>query len=102
LVARNTPVTFAKPDSEIIQEIEPESVPTPNEKPETKASAKETRPVSAEPEIRKAKAVSTPMPIRKALPYSPGVQKFHSSPSPAPVRRAHPLQRFNKEGNGDG
>jgi cell division protein FtsQ len=101
LVARNTPVTFAKPDSEIIQEIEPESVPGQNEKSETKAPAKETHLVS-EPEIRKAKAVPSSVPIRKALPYSPGVKKFHSSPSPVPTRRAAPVQRFNQEGNGNG
>jgi len=102
LVARNTPVTFAKPDSEIIQEIEPEPSPVPKEKRETKSITKETRALGAEPEIRKAKATSTPMPIRKALPYSPGVQKFYSSPSPVPVRRAVPVQRFNQEGNGHG
>lgn len=102
LVARNTPVTFARPDAEIIQEIAPESLPGPNDKSETKAPAKETHSNSGEPEIRKAKAVSSPMPIRKALPYSPGVKKFHSSPSPVPVRRAVPLQHFNQEGNGNG
>jgi len=84
LVARNTPVTFAHPDSEIIQELEPEPLPDPKGKHETKTGVKETRPAAVEPEIRKAKAAATPMPIRKALPYSPGVQKFHSSPSPTP------------------
>ena len=50
--------------------------------------------------IRKAKAVHPT--IKKALPYSPGVKKFHSSPPSLPVRRAVPLQRFNQEGNGNG
>ncbi len=102
LVARNTPVTFAHPDSEIIQELEPEPAPESKEKRETKPGAKEAQAASAEPEIRKAKAVATPIPTRKALPYSPGVQKFHASPTPTPVRRAVPLQRFNQEGHGNG
>ena len=54
-----------------------------------------------EPEIRKATAIR-PTTVKKALPYSPGVKKFHSSPAPLPVRRAVPLQRFNQEGNGNG
>ncbi len=86
LVARNIPVTFAKPVSAVISELEP--------------PPKETKAAAPEPEIRKAKAVQ-PI-IRKALPYSPGVQKFHSSPPPLPVRKAIPLQRFNQEGNGNG
>lgn len=102
LVARNTPVTFANPDSEVIQELEPEPEPESKERAETKTATKETRTAPAEPEIRKAKAVATPTPIRKALPYSPGVQKFHSSPTPTPSRRAVPLQRFNQENKGNG
>jgi hypothetical protein len=97
LVARNIPVTFARPASEIISELGTE--PETTETPETKAASKETKPAS-EPEIRKAKAVHPT--IKKALPYSPGVKKFHSSPPPLPVRRAVPLQRFNQEGNGNG
>lgn len=97
LVARNIPVTFAQPASEIISELEAE--PETTEAPETKVASKETKPAS-EPEIRKAKAVHPT--IKKALPYSPGVKKFHSSPPPLPVRRAVPLQRFNQEGNGNG
>jgi len=95
LVARNIPVTFARPASEIISEleIEPETTETPEANVETK-------PATSEPQIRKAKAV--PPTIKKALPYSPGVKKFHSSPPPLPVRRAVPLQRFNQEGNGNG
>ena len=95
LVARNIPVTFARPASEIISEleIEPETTETPEAKVETK-------PARSEPEIRKAKAVHPT--IKKALPYSPGVKKFHSSPPPLPVRRTVPLQRFNQEGNGNG
>jgi cell division septal protein FtsQ len=100
LVARNTPVTFAHPDSEVIQELEPEPAPESKERPETKTATKETRTAPAEPEIRKAKAVATPTPIRKALPYSPGVQKFHSSPTPN--RHPVPLQRFNQENKGNG
>ena len=101
LVARNTPVTFARPDTELIEELEPEPSPEPKEKHESKAG-KEIRNTPAEPEIRKAKAVTTPSPTRKALPYSPGVQKFHSSPTPMPIRRAVPLQHFNREGHGNG
>jgi hypothetical protein len=102
LVARNTPVTFAHPDSEVIQELEPEPAPESKERPETKTATKETRTAPAEPEIRKAKAVATPTTIRKALPYSPGVQKFHSSPTPTPNRHPVPLQRFNQENKGNG
>jgi cell division septal protein FtsQ len=102
LVARNTPVTFAHPDSDVIQELEPEPAPESKERPETKTATKETRTAPAEPEIRKAKAVATPTPIRKALPYSPGVQKFHSSPTPTPNRHPVPLQRFNQENKGNG
>src|SRR4029434_436872 len=95
LVARNIPVTFARPASEIISELGTE--PETTETPETKVASKETKPAASEPEIRKAKAVHPT--IKKALPYSPGVKKFHSSPPPTPVRRAVPLQRFNQEGN---
>jgi hypothetical protein len=95
LVARNIPVTFARPASEIISELG--TGPETTEAPETKV---ETKPAASEPEIRKAKAVHPT--IKKALPYSPGVKKFHSSPPPLPVRRAVPLQRFNQEGNGNG
>ena len=98
LVARNIPVTFAQPASEIISELETE--PETTEASETKVASKETKPATSEPEIRKAKAVHPT--IKKALPYSPGVKKFHSSPPPLPVRRAVPLQRFNQEGNGNG
>jgi cell division protein FtsQ len=95
LVARNIPVTFARPAMEIISELG--TGPETTEAPETKV---ETKPATSEPEIRKAKAVHPT--IKKALPYSPGVKKFHSSPPPLPVRRAVPLQRFNQEGNGNG
>jgi len=98
LVARNIPVTFAQPASEIISELETE--PETTEASETKVASKETKPATSEPEIRKAKAVHPT--IKKALPYSPGVKKFHASPPPLPVRRAVPLQRFNQEGNGNG
>ncbi|MGH8093623.1 MAG: cell division protein FtsQ/DivIB [Chthoniobacterales bacterium] len=98
LVARNTPVTFAQPASEIISELEPGSAP--KSEPEAKTAAKEGNAEAREPQIRKAQAVHPT--IRKALPYSPGVHKFHSSPSALPVRRAIPVQRFNQEGNGNG
>ena len=98
LVARNTPVTFAQPASEIISELQPG--PAPKSEAETKLASDEGKDAAHEPEIRKAEAVQVP--IRKALPYSPGVQKFHSSPPPMPVRKAIPVQRFNQEGNGNG
>ncbi len=106
LVARNIPVTFAPPVSAIISELSPELEFIPPTKPgstapETKTEGKTSKASSAEPEVRKAKAVRT-MPVKKALPYSPGVKKFYSSPPPLPVRRAVPLQRFNQEGNGNG
>jgi hypothetical protein len=63
--------------------------------------AQEKKSEEKDPEIRKAKAVR-PTTIRKALPYSPGVKKFHSNPSPLPVRRAIPLQRFNQEDKANG
>ena len=98
LVARNTPVTFAQPASEIISELQPG--PAPKSEAETKGAPDEAKDTAHEPEIRKAEAVHPP--IRKALPYSPGVQKFHSKPAPMPVRKAIPVQRFNQEGNGHG
>jgi cell division protein FtsQ len=98
LVARNVPVTFARPASDIISELGTE--PERTDALETKAASGEEKAASSEPEIRKAKAVHPT--IKKALPYSPGVKQFHSSPPPLPVRRAVPLQRFNQEGNGHG
>jgi cell division septal protein FtsQ len=96
LVARNIPVTFAKPASAVISEIEPAMEMIPPTPP-----AQEKKSEEKDPEIRKAKAVR-PTTIRKALPYSPGVKKFHSNPSPLPVRRAIPLQRFNQEDKANG
>ncbi len=109
LVARNIPVTFAQPVSAVISELEPAEEMIPPKPPaETKTVARESKPApkpakaaAREPEIRKAKAV-VPVPVKKALPYSPGVQKFHSKPAPLPTRRSVPLQRFNQEGNGNG
>jgi cell division septal protein FtsQ len=112
LVARNTPVTFAQPASEIIEEIEP-ALPADvaggaavaggadpgHPRPATKLSPNEPK---TGPEIRKATAVKTSLPVRKALPYSPGVKKFHATPQSMPVRKAIPLQRFNQEGNPNG
>lgn len=98
LVARNIPVTFAKPVSAIISELEAEPAPTaPGQ--ELKSSQEAKTPAS-EPEIRKATPVSPA--AKKTLPFSPGVKKFHSSPTPLPVRKAIPLQRFNQENNGNG
>jgi cell division septal protein FtsQ len=99
LVARNIPVTFAKPTSAVISELDPEpdlAAPKQGSKP----ASKEISVAAPEPEIRKATAVR-PI-VKKALPYSPGVKKFHSSPPPFPVRKAVPLQRFNQENNGNG
>lgn len=96
LVARNIPVTFAQPASAVISELAPELEMIPPTPP-----AEEKRSAAKEPEIRKAKAVR-PTTIKKALPYSPGVKKFHSNPSPLPVRRALPIQRFNQEEKGNG
>jgi cell division septal protein FtsQ len=96
LVARNIPVTFAQPASAVISELAPELAMIPPAPP-----AEEKRSGAKEPEIRKAKAVR-PATIKRALPYSPGVKKFHSNPSPLPVRRALPVQRFNQEEKGNG
>ncbi len=102
LVARNIPVTFAQPVSAVISELEPAEEMIPPKPPqESKPAPKETKAAAKEPEIRKAKAVR-PVPVKRALPYSPGVKKFHSNPAPLPTRRAVPLQRFNQEGNGNG
>ncbi len=110
LVARNIPVTFAQPASALISELEggPDFIaPTP---PSVAGAAAPGHPAAPpaqkakakpEPEVRKAKAVRA-VPVKKALPYSPGVKKFHSNPPSLPVRRAVPLQRFNQEGNGNG
>ena len=98
LVARNTPVTFAQPAAEVIGQIEPPKSIT------TKTTPNETRSEEGEPEIRKARPVqsATPIPVRKALPYSPGVKKFHANPASLPVRKAIPLQRFKQEGKPNG
>jgi cell division protein FtsQ len=98
LVARNTPVTFAQPAAEVIGQIEPPKSIT------TKTTPNETRSEEREPEIRKARPVqsATPIPVRKALPYSPGVKKFHANPASLPVRKAIPLQRFKQEGKPNG
>ena len=51
LVARNIPVTFARPASEIISELETE--PETTEAPETKAASKETKPARQNPRSAK-------------------------------------------------
>ena len=102
LVSRNIPVTFAQPASAVISELEPELEMIPPTPPdESKPAPKEVKSARKDPEIRRATAVR-PTTVKKALPYSPGVKKFHSSPAPLPVRRAVPLQRFNQEGKGNG
>jgi cell division septal protein FtsQ len=99
LVARNIPVTFAPPVSAVISELEPgQELVAPAHL--SKPAPRENKPVAAEPEIRKAEPVYST--AKKALPYSPGVKKYHSSPPPLPVRKAIPLQRFNKGNNGNG
>ena len=98
LVARNTPVTFAQPAAEIISELQPG--PAPKSRPKRKPHPK--KPKISRTNRKSAKRRPVHPPIRKALPYSPGVKKFHSSPAPMPVRKAIPVQRFNQEGNGNG
>ena len=106
LVARNIPVTFAQPISAVISELEPARELTPpahvtkSAPKETKPAPQKPKPVRVEPEIRKATPVYPK--AERALPYSPGVKKFHSSPPPLPVRKAIPLQRFNQENNPNG
>jgi len=105
LVARNIPVTFAQPASAVISELEPslqmvERKRLENGSDEQKAKSEGESGLSADREIRKAEPVH-PAP-RKALPYSPGVKKFHASPTPLPVRRAIPLQRFNQQDKSNG
>ena len=131
LVARNTPVTFARPASEVIEQIEPprtigrKSALAEGREPDdsvgiAKPSTNESRNKETEPGVPKAKPIvaGTPIPIRKGLPYSPGVKKFHASPTPLPgstspatkgstspaprVRKAIPLQRFKQEGKPNG
>ena len=99
LVARNIPVTFAKPASAIISELEVVAGGGDPGSAALSTAPKKTKPALPEPEVRKAKPV---YPAKPALPYSPGVKKYHSSPPPLPVRKAIPLQRFNQESNGNG
>jgi cell division protein FtsQ len=108
LVARNTPVTFAQSASDVIQQLEPGPTPKEDETVDSdhsKSSAskpdEKTEKHEHAADVRRAKPVNTPVPVRKALPYSPGVKKFHASPTPMPVRRAIPLQRF-QEGKRNG
>jgi len=99
LVARNIPVTFARPVSAVLSELDPDSEPA-EAMHLPKPAPKETKPVVAEPQIRKATPVFPPS--KKTLPYSPGVKKYQSNPSPLPVRKAIPLQRFNQESKPNG
>jgi len=97
LVARNIPVTFTKPAAAIISELGEETdLPSPAEEAKT-ATAKT---VAREPQIRRAKPVSSA--AKKPASASPGVKQYHSSPSPVPVRKAIPLQRLNQENNPNG
>ncbi len=106
LVARNIPVTFARPASELISELGPADemilpkAPVAGDAVPGQATSATAVEAKRPPEIRKAQAVHPT--IKKALPYSPGVKKFHSSPAPLPVRRAVPLQRFNQESKPNG
>ena len=99
LVARNIPVTFAQPVSAVISELVPACELAPPSAHASKPAPQETKPAPVEPEIRKATPVYPK--AERALPYSPGVKKFRSSPPP-PVRKAIPRQRFNQENNGNG
>jgi cell division septal protein FtsQ len=99
LVARNIPVTFARPVSAVLSELDPDPEPAAGMHL-SKPAPKETKSAVAEPQIRKATPVYPP--TKKTLPYSPGVKKYHSSPAPLPVRKAIPLQRFNQESNPNG
>ena len=95
LVARNIPVTFAKPVSDVISELEKNPAP-----PEPTPAPKETKSAVAEIPVRRAQSIEPT--VRKATAVSPGVQKYHSRPTPAPVRKAVPLQRFNEGSDGNG
>jgi cell division septal protein FtsQ len=93
LVARNIPVTFAKPISDVISEVQ-ETTDTS----EAKAPAEDTKTASSKkPEVRRAEPAEKHT-VRRATAVSPGVRRYHSSPAPLPVRKAIPLQRFNPEG----
>ena len=84
LVARNIPVTFAQPASEIISELETE--PETTEAPETKV---ETKPAASEPEIRKAKAGSPHDQESAALQSGREKIPLQSSAPAGAARRSH-------------
>ncbi|MEO6870959.1 MAG: FtsQ-type POTRA domain-containing protein [Chthoniobacterales bacterium] len=115
LVARNIPVTFAQPVSEIISQLEengevPEAAPaekklTPEPKRETAAGKphKSAPKIWHEPEVRAAKPVQHT--IRRATLVSPGVKQYRSRPTaplPAssPARKGVPIQHFKMENDG--
>jgi cell division septal protein FtsQ len=115
LVARNIPVTFAQPVSEIISQLEAEGVApeapvaekksAPEPKHETVAEKphKSVPKIWHEPEVRAAKAVERAIP--RATLVSPGVKQFHSRPAgplpnSSPARKGVPLQHFNMENDG--
>jgi cell division septal protein FtsQ len=99
LVARNIPVTFARPVSAVLSELDPDSEPA-EAMHLPKQTTKEAKTETPEPQIRKATPVHPT--TKKSLPYSPGVKKYQSTPAPLPVRRAIPLQRFNQENKPNG
>ncbi len=90
LVARNIPVTFTTPASEIISELQASPAP------------KETKGVAPprEPEVRRAQPVEPT--VRRASPVSPGVKKYHSRPAALPARKGVPLQPFKQGNDGHG
>ncbi|MGH7937534.1 MAG: cell division protein FtsQ/DivIB [Chthoniobacterales bacterium] len=89
LVARNIPVTFAQPISDVISSVQENS-----DVSESKPLAEEAE--TKMPEVRRAEKVEHT--VRRATAVSPGVHEYHSRPTPLPVRKAIPLQRFNPEG----
>ncbi|HEY1770940.1 MAG TPA: FtsQ-type POTRA domain-containing protein [Chthoniobacterales bacterium] len=104
LVARNIPVTFAKPASEIISELQDDgdedgATPPPKENKISPAKKDEKNSLH-QPEIRRAQPAE-PI-VRRATAVSPGVKKYHTHPTPTPTRRAIPVQHFETGGNENG
>ena len=116
LVARNIPVTFAQPVSEIISQLEetgesaeaPVAEKEPGSEPKHESAAGKPRKsvpkIWHEPEVRTAKPTERKVP--RATLVSPGVQQFHTRPAaplPAssPARKGVPLQHFNLGSDGN-
>jgi hypothetical protein len=115
LVARNIPVTFAQPVSEIISQLEREGVvpetPAAESKstPEPKREKGVEKPHKSVPKIWHEPEVRTAQPVQRTIPratlVSPGVKQYHSRPTapppgPSPARKGVPLQHFNMENDG--